>query len=99
MSCCNRSKSNRSIRSQKITKSNVKKQRITRQNKKNVANDNNINIQNVDNSNAVDNLKKIRQKVTVTQKCKSCGHPITKVNIAGRERLQCVNSICRKIIR
>ena len=41
----------------------------------------------------------MRQRVRTTQKCDTCGFPTIQVNIAGRERLQCSNTECRKIIR
>ena len=40
-----------------------------------------------------------RQRIHTTQKCGSCGFPTIMINIAGRERLQCSNTSCRKIVR
>ena len=97
MSCCNRSKSNKGVRSQKIVKNNVKKQRIIKQNKSKEAAENAIK-QTAD-INTLNVVNKARQKITVVPKCKDCGHAIAKVNIAGRERSQCVNPKCRKIVR
>lgn len=39
-----------------------------------------------------------RQKVVPRQKCE-CGFPSMAVNIAGRERIQCSNPNCRKILK
>ena len=97
MSCCNRSKSNKGVRSQKITKSNVKKQRIIKQNKSKKAAE--AALKQAADNNSLNVVNKARQKITVVPKCKDCGHAIAKVNIAGRERSQCVNPNCRKIIR
>jgi hypothetical protein len=41
----------------------------------------------------------MRQRVRTSQKCESCGFPTMLVNIAGRERSQCTNTGCRKIVR
>lgn len=41
----------------------------------------------------------MRQRVRTTQKCDACGFPTMQINIAGRERLQCSNTECRKIVR
>ena len=41
----------------------------------------------------------MRQRVRTTQKCDACGFPTMQINIARRERLQCSNTECRKIVR
>ena len=40
-----------------------------------------------------------KQSVIPTEKCKECGHSLMSVIIAGKERAQCTNSTCRKVVR
>jgi len=40
-----------------------------------------------------------KQSVIPTEKCKECNHSLMSVIIAGKERAQCTNSTCRKVVR
>ena len=41
----------------------------------------------------------LRQYIIPRDRCPDCGYPMMFVNIGSRERSQCSNSNCRKIIK
>jgi len=93
--CCGKSNSsNKTIRTQKI-----QKQRVVKPSKQASARE--ISRAKAATSNTIktSSIPAQRQRMTRTDRCSECNHPVVMVNIAGREREQCSNPGCRKIKR